>query len=204
MLDPAFLQVAARHVGIPDADDALRWRILGDYGAMFATIATPPPCVVFESAEDVAKFQGNLDTAMASFDGVEVRLQRPAFSTSSETRPGSAPPSTSRFSIPSQPQGRLNTSRCSPSTSQTTPTRAFAVCSLDTGGSRRWCPTFRTLPSSDMRRASFPASACGASPRPTTTRSTSSGFQRSHRVELRGPVPRTMLVKDGTRSPCRV
>jgi hypothetical protein len=77
-LDPTFLEIAARHVAIPDVDDGLRWRILGEYGAVFATTATPPPRIVFESAEDVASFQRSLDDAAALFDGVEVRLQRPA------------------------------------------------------------------------------------------------------------------------------
>jgi hypothetical protein len=77
-LDLRFLAIASRCVEIPDADDAFRWRILADYGAVFTTVATPPPCIAFASATEVDRFQESLDVASAPFDGVAVTLQRPA------------------------------------------------------------------------------------------------------------------------------
>jgi hypothetical protein len=78
MLNPTFLELAARYAEIPDPGDAFRWRILGDYGAVFATTATPPPRVAFASARDVERFQRRVGRASASFEGVDVTLQRPA------------------------------------------------------------------------------------------------------------------------------
>jgi len=77
-LDTRFLNLAASHVALPEPDDSFGWRILAEYGAVFATTATPPPDIVFESAEAVERFQSSVDGATALFGDVSVTLQRPA------------------------------------------------------------------------------------------------------------------------------
>jgi hypothetical protein len=73
-----FLTLAGRRVALPDPDDAFAWRILAEYGAVFVTMATPPPRIVFESPDAVDRFQEAVGRAEALFDGVPVVLQRPA------------------------------------------------------------------------------------------------------------------------------
>jgi hypothetical protein len=77
-LGERFLEIASRRVELPGPDDALGWRILADYGAVYVSTATPPARVVFRSPREVERFQASLDSASAPLEGVEVTLQRPA------------------------------------------------------------------------------------------------------------------------------
>lgn len=54
--------------------------LLGEYGAVFVARGdvTPPDRVVFADADEVDKFQRNLDIARETIGGFEMELQRPA------------------------------------------------------------------------------------------------------------------------------
>jgi len=53
-------------------------RLFAEYGAVFATTATPPPTVVFAGADDVEAFQASLAVASAAFGVHSVVLQTAA------------------------------------------------------------------------------------------------------------------------------
>jgi hypothetical protein len=63
-------------------DDPVARRVLHDYGAMFvgADIVAPPPCCVFTSEEQVARFQKEAGIAPATFGDAVVELQPAAMS----------------------------------------------------------------------------------------------------------------------------
>jgi uncharacterized protein YaeQ len=63
----------------PEPGDALSWRVLEEYGAIFvARGIEAPPVVIFPNAEAVARWQTNLRTEQAEFAGISVRLQTAA------------------------------------------------------------------------------------------------------------------------------
>jgi hypothetical protein len=63
-------------------DDPVARRVLNDYGAMFvgADIVAPPPCCVFTSEDQVARFQKDAGLTAATFGDAVVELQPAAMS----------------------------------------------------------------------------------------------------------------------------
>jgi len=63
----------------PGPGDALDWRVLEDYGAMFvARGVEAPPVVIFPTADSVARWQTSVRPEQAEFAGIPVRLQSAA------------------------------------------------------------------------------------------------------------------------------
>ena len=63
----------------PGPGDALDWRVLEDYGAMFvARGVEAPPTVIFSTADSVARWQTSVRSEQAEFAGIPVRLQSAA------------------------------------------------------------------------------------------------------------------------------
>lgn len=50
-------------------------RLFAEYGAIFATTATPPPVIIFNDADQVERFQSSLASRRAVFGDHEVMLQ---------------------------------------------------------------------------------------------------------------------------------
>lgn len=50
-------------------------RLFAEYGAVFATAATPPPAIIFDDAAHVEAFQSSLILGRAVFGGYEIELQ---------------------------------------------------------------------------------------------------------------------------------
>ena len=55
-------------------------RLFAEYGAMFATAATPPPVIIFSDAAQVEEFQSSLSLSRGVFGDYEVLLQTAALS----------------------------------------------------------------------------------------------------------------------------
>lgn len=53
-------------------------RLFAEYGAVFATTATPPPAIIFDSAGKVEAFQSSLSLSRAGFGDYEIQLQTDA------------------------------------------------------------------------------------------------------------------------------
>jgi len=53
-------------------------RLFAEYGAVFATTATPPPTIIFENSSQVETFQSTLTLGMAVFGDYEIQLQEEA------------------------------------------------------------------------------------------------------------------------------
>jgi hypothetical protein len=53
-------------------------RLFAEYGAVFATAATPPPTVIFDDSAQVEAFQSSLSLGRALFGGHEIELQTEA------------------------------------------------------------------------------------------------------------------------------
>ena len=53
-------------------------RLFAEYGAVFATAATPPPVIIFDNATQVEEFQSSLSLSRMVFGDYEVRLQTAA------------------------------------------------------------------------------------------------------------------------------
>jgi len=63
----------------PGPGDALDWRVLEDYGAMFiARGVEAPPVLMFPTADAVARWQTSVRSEQAEFAGIPVRLQSAA------------------------------------------------------------------------------------------------------------------------------
>ena len=63
----------------PGPGDALDWRVLEDYGAMFiARGVEAPPVLIFPTADAVARWQTSVPSEQAEFAGIPVRLQSAA------------------------------------------------------------------------------------------------------------------------------
>ena len=63
----------------PGPGDALEWRVLEDYGAMFiARGVEAPPGVIFPNADSVARWQTSVRFEQAELAGIPVRLQSAA------------------------------------------------------------------------------------------------------------------------------
>jgi hypothetical protein len=60
------------------ASTSLEKRFFAEYGAIFATTATPPPAIVFTHASQVETFQSALSVARAFFGEYEMELQTDA------------------------------------------------------------------------------------------------------------------------------
>ena len=74
-----FLKSLPESFHLPATEDALSWRVLEEYGAMFvARGVEAPPVVIFPNAAAVARWQTNLRTEQAEFSGITVRLQSAA------------------------------------------------------------------------------------------------------------------------------
>lgn len=56
----------------------LEQRLFAEYGAIFATRAVPPPRIIFESEDEVARFQDSLDVSRARLGQCEIELQSAA------------------------------------------------------------------------------------------------------------------------------
>jgi len=65
---------------IPEISSKLEARLVAEYGAIFVTVAVPPPKIIFEGEADVQVFQDSLDTAKHVFGGYEIELQSKAMS----------------------------------------------------------------------------------------------------------------------------
>jgi hypothetical protein len=65
---------------IPSADDAVKNRLLKDYGAMFVARGgvVPPPKIIFANHEECAAWQSQISTRKEIFGGITVELQTPA------------------------------------------------------------------------------------------------------------------------------
>jgi len=64
---------------LPGPGDALDWRVLEDYGAMFvARGVEAPPAVIFPTADSVARWQTSVRSEQTEFAGIPVRLQSAA------------------------------------------------------------------------------------------------------------------------------
>jgi hypothetical protein len=53
-------------------------RLFNEYGAVFVSGATPPPCIIFEDEEEVDRFQATLESGRARIGEFEIELQREA------------------------------------------------------------------------------------------------------------------------------
>jgi hypothetical protein len=53
-------------------------RLFAEYGAVFATTATPPPAIIFHSDREVEDFQSSLSLGRATFGSHEIQLQTDA------------------------------------------------------------------------------------------------------------------------------
>jgi len=53
-------------------------RLFVEYGAIFVTVATPPPGIVFANAEEVTRFQATLEVDRDTFGSHEITLQAQA------------------------------------------------------------------------------------------------------------------------------
>ena len=63
----------------PGPGEALDWRVLEDYGAMFVVRgAEAPPVVIFPTADSVARWQASVRSQEVEFDGIPVKLQSAA------------------------------------------------------------------------------------------------------------------------------
>ena len=72
----AFLKSLPESFHLPDPGDALSWRVLEEYGAMFVARGVETPlAVIFPNADAVAHWQASVRTEQAEFAGVTVRLQ---------------------------------------------------------------------------------------------------------------------------------
>lgn len=56
----------------------LEKRLFAEYGAIFATTATPPPVIIFRDASQVEEFQSSLSLGWGAFGQHEIGLQRVA------------------------------------------------------------------------------------------------------------------------------
>src|SRR5262245_28381035 len=54
-------------------------RLFAEYGAVFATTATPPPAIIFENSSQVNAFQSTLTLKTGIFGDYEIKLQEEAF-----------------------------------------------------------------------------------------------------------------------------
>ena len=57
------------------ASSAVEKRLFAEYGAVFATTATPPPVIIFDGAAQVEAFQSSLSLSQAFFGDHEIQLQ---------------------------------------------------------------------------------------------------------------------------------
>lgn len=57
---------------------AVERRLFSEYGAVFATAATPPPTVIFANASEVEQFQASLKVCRAQIGDFEIELQSQA------------------------------------------------------------------------------------------------------------------------------
>jgi hypothetical protein len=57
---------------------AVERRLLGEYGAIFLTTATPPPAIIFNGPEEVARFQSSLSVGSEKLGEHLIELQKPA------------------------------------------------------------------------------------------------------------------------------
>ena len=74
-----FSQSLPKSFHSPGPGDALGWRLLEDYGAMFvARGVEAPPVVIFPTADSVARWQTSVRSEQAEFAGIPVRLQSAA------------------------------------------------------------------------------------------------------------------------------
>lgn len=60
------------------AGTRLERRLFAEYGAIFVTRAVPPPKLIFESEDEVARFQASLDVSRARLGQYEIELQSAA------------------------------------------------------------------------------------------------------------------------------
>lgn len=57
---------------------AVDWRLFAEYGAVFATCATPPPTIRFRNAKEVERFQSSLSVRSEVIGGHRLTLQAAA------------------------------------------------------------------------------------------------------------------------------
>jgi hypothetical protein len=67
---PSSLQTVAASISSP-----VEKRLFAEYGAVFATTATPPPMIIFSDAAQVQAFQSTLSLSSALFGKHEIELQ---------------------------------------------------------------------------------------------------------------------------------
>jgi hypothetical protein len=60
------------------ASSSVERRLFGEYGAVFTTTATPPPCVIFAGAAEVERYQASLAVQRARIGDHEIELQSDA------------------------------------------------------------------------------------------------------------------------------
>jgi len=75
-VERAFARHGVRLEACCPPGDSVAWRVLAEYGAMFVAegVALPPACV-FESGEEVERFQREAGWRVESMEGAEVGLQ---------------------------------------------------------------------------------------------------------------------------------
>lgn len=75
-----FLENLPRGFSQPAASDAIGWKLLAEYGAVFVARggATPPPKWIFSDAESLARWRSGLKIGRATIAGKIVELQAPA------------------------------------------------------------------------------------------------------------------------------
>lgn len=70
-----------RHISaVCDRNDAVAERVLGEYGAVFLTAATPPSKCVFRNEAEVNAFQGKVEFSTVNLSGISITLQKKAMS----------------------------------------------------------------------------------------------------------------------------
>src|SRR6266567_417883 len=57
------------------ASSLVERRLFAEYGAVFATIGTPPPAIIFDDTDQVEAFQSSLSLSRAVFGDHEIELQ---------------------------------------------------------------------------------------------------------------------------------
>jgi len=63
---------------IPEVSSKLEARLVVEYGAIFVTVAVPPPKIIFPGEADVRSFQDSLDKLKQVIGGYEIELQSQA------------------------------------------------------------------------------------------------------------------------------
>ncbi len=78
--DSKFLLNLPKTLRLPTARDDVGWRVLADYGAVFAARdgASPPPVIIFPDERNVTGWQSSLRVKRMEVGGVVVELQAPA------------------------------------------------------------------------------------------------------------------------------